>query len=124
MKKTSTTTTSSKEGWTFTAGEPHGGPYSPADRWTRFDGAVVKYSKDYYWANPIKEGHRGWIAFGPKDEHALFYTLHGSSKKIHRRWKTAEAAIDYIDQAYPVGTRCGRLARGHKGAIGAPGLPG
>lgn len=124
MKKNSTTTTSSREGWTFTAGENHGGLYSPSDRWAREDGAVVKYSKDYYWANPIKEGHRGWLAFGPKDEHALFYTLRGSSKKIHRRWKTAEAAMDFIDRNYKLGPCSGRDKIGHKGAMGVPGIPG
>lgn len=125
MKKNSTTTTSCRDGWKFTSAEKSGSSiYRPTDRWDREDGAAVKYSLDYYWANPVKPGHRGWLAFGPQDEQPLFYTLRGSRAKIHRRWKTAEAAMDYIDEAYPRGTRCGTLAAGHKGAVGVPGVQG
>lgn len=93
-------TTSCRSAWKFTPGDSSG-LYSPADRWDRADGAVVKYSKDYYWANPVKLGHRGWLAYGPEDEYALGYTLRHSKKKIHRRWKTAEAAMAYLDKAFP-----------------------
>jgi hypothetical protein len=124
MKKTSTKTTSFREYWAFRAAEQGSSLYRPTDRWDREDGAAVKYSLDYYWANPVKPGHRGWIAFGPKDDHALFYTLRGSRAKIHRRWKTAQAAMAYIDEMYPVGTACGDCARGHPGDVGTVGIPG
>lgn len=121
MKKRSTTTTSCSM-WRFTPGEP-GGPYTPSDRWDREDGAVVKYSKDYYWANPVKKGHRGWIAFGPLDDHALGFTHRESRKTIHRRWKTAASAMDYIDQAYKLGSCSGVDKVGPRGQTGLPGIP-
>lgn len=125
MKKTSTKTTSCREGWKFTLAEKGGSSiYRPTDRWDREDGAAVKYSLDYYWANPAKPGHRGWLAFGPTEEQPLFYTLRGSRAKIHRRWKTAEAAMEAVDEMYPRGTNCGKLAQGHPGAVGTVGIPG
>ena len=71
------------------------------DKWTRSDGAVVRWDQSSPYPNPANPRSRMWIAFGPEPggEYLRQTSKHGL--EWPRRWKTAEAAMKAVDREFP-----------------------
>lgn len=71
------------------------------ERWDRVDNACVINSPDTYYSNPMNPRHRPWIAF-PHDKDTYFgFFRKNSIFRFPRRFKTAEAAIKFVDKEDP-----------------------
>lgn len=82
------------------------------DRWVRTDNAVVLFDHGCVavTSKPWLKRPRGWKAFGPGEAsyNYLYYVRRrrggvGAASKVARKWRTARAAMDAVDAAYPVG---------------------
>jgi hypothetical protein len=74
------------------------------DRYDATDGAVVRYDMAaWLMAARATAEHRCWIAFSPgKEEHNyLGFYRRNSRMRIPRKYKTAEAAMQAVDKAFP-----------------------
>jgi hypothetical protein len=81
-------------------------------RWTRIDGAVVKYDESSPWPNPAQPSARMWTAWEPDPSERALSMCRGCWRRAQdghrfklsfpRRWKTAETAMRAVDKEYPL----------------------
>lgn len=76
-----------------------------ARRWESDDGAVVKIDDvaETCTARPWLPHYRGWVAYGPGPEqhNYLGFFRRNSRLNIPRKFKTAAAAMQAVDGAWP-----------------------
>jgi hypothetical protein len=81
-------------------------------RWTRTDGAVVKWDDSSPWPNSAVASARMWTAWEPDPSERALSMTRGRLRRAQdghlwrpgfpRRWKTAEAAMAAVDREYPL----------------------
>jgi len=82
-------------------------------RYTRSDGAVVKWDNSSPHPNPAEPTARMWTAWEPDPSQKALLMHRGRWRRAQdgtrvrlgfpRRWKTAQAAMDAVDREYPLG---------------------